>query len=140
MRRLTSLSIRGLSVASFSIFLLLSLLVIPASAAGWHHGRVFIAPYAGWDDWGWGGGPYWNDYYYRVPTGKVKLEHVAADDQVYLNGSFAGRAEDLGTMRLLPGRYNLEIKDKGKDVLKESIFVTSDHTLKLNVGDKVHQS
>jgi hypothetical protein len=108
-------------------------------------GGYYYYPDNDWDlnwglDWGWGsGGPFWNDYpayYYQNRTGKIKLEDVSKSDKVYIDGAFVGRADKLGTLRLRPGTYTLTIKNHGRDVYSQRVYVTRDRTLKLEVRDQ----
>lgn len=142
---------KGLAVGSLSAVFLMLPLGITASAAERDHdrgNRVFLYhPYAGWGDWGWGlgwgggwgswwpypGYPYW---YHGPDTGKIKLEQVDHKDRVYLDGAFAGTAGEVGTMKLKPGRYDVEVRHNGKDVLNDHVYVIAGKTIKLDVGDK----
>jgi len=92
-----------------------------------------------WDRWGWGNywWPYYNEPYgYQPDTGKIKLEQVDKNDQVYVNGAFAGDAGHLKTMHLPAGSYSVEVKHDGKNVINERVYVTAGKTIKLTVGDK----
>ncbi len=107
--------------------------------------------------WGWGWNGYWNSFWnvpyesnpfwegpyetYKPIYGKIKLEHVDKQDNVFLDGSFIGSAGGVKTIKLREGLYSLEIKHWGKDalwdtdVLKEQVSVIAGKTIKLNVGD-----
>jgi hypothetical protein len=132
---------------------LMALMTLPVSVSAANRHGYF--PY-GWG-WGWNGcwGPYWTGPYefypfwegpyetYEPVNGKIKLEHVDEQDNVFLDGSFIGTAGDVKTIKLRAGLHSLEIKHWGKDalwdkdVLKERVFIVASKTIKLNVGDKV---
>ncbi len=124
---------------------LIALMALPVSAAAQKSGYF---PYG----WGWYWGPSWNGPYphwegpyetYEPTKGKIKLEHVDKQDNVFLDGSYIGTAGDVKTIKLGGGVHSLEVKHWGKnalwdkDVLKERVFVIAGKTIKLNVGDEV---
>jgi hypothetical protein len=142
---------KGLAIGSMIGLLLL----LPVSAFNAERGHdldnrraVYSHRFSDWDGWawgwgsGWGWGWGWGPYYYypwwyhRSDTGKIKLEHVDGHDQVYINGAFTGKASDVKTLQLKPGRYLVEVRHDGKDVLKDQVYVTLDRTVKLDVGDR----
>lgn len=133
----------------------LLLMTLPVSAADQSHGEfhedhdhdrgIIVSPYFGsrffYDPWlaspyGWYGayGPY--GFYgtspqYHWDIGKLKLTTNVEDADVYLNGAFAGKAEDLKTIRLRPGKYHLKVSAPGYEPLKRQIFVVRGKTLKV---------
>jgi hypothetical protein len=138
--RLSSRARKTLCVCAFAITLCAFPFTSSALARGRGHGFVyggFYAPY-GWG-WGWGG-PFWGDYtwapYYWDYTGTVKLENVSKSDAVYINGSYAGRADKLHSIYLNPGSYSIMVKNNGKTILDQRVYVVTGKTIKLEVGDK----
>ena len=124
-------------------------MALPISAAAAHkHGYY---PYG----WGWDLGPSLNEPYELSPfwegpyeayvpiNGKIKLQHVDKQDNIFLDGSFIGTVGDVKTIKLCGGVHSLEIKHWGKDalwdktVLNEQVSVIAGKTIKLNVGDAV---
>jgi len=127
-------------------FALVGLLMLPSavSAEAREHfrggGRVAVVPsyslyypYWGWG-WGWGWGPYW-DYgpYYYESTGKIKIKDYNKFDEVYINGAYAGTVDKLKSIKLNPGRYTVEIKQQGKDILNRSVYVIAGQTVQIDV-------
>jgi len=126
---------------------LMALMTLPVSAAARKHGYY---PYG----WGWPSSPsldgsydlspIWEGPYeaYEPIHGKIKLEHVDKQDNVFLDGSFIGTVGDVKTIKLRGGFHTLEIKHWGKDalwdkdVLNEQVSVIAGKTIKLNVGDE----
>ncbi len=116
---------------------------IAAQAHGWgrdfgYRGGIYYYPDYDWD-WGWGGPFGWGGYpgyYYENTTGTVKLGNVSKTDQVYINGSYAGEAKKLGSIHLDPGVYTVTVKNNGRDVLTQQVYVALDKTVKLEVRDK----
>jgi hypothetical protein len=116
----------------------------PASAAarGFHRGghRVIVPHYSyiypdwGWG-WGWWGYPSWgySPYYYEG-TGRVKIHDHNKYDQVYINGAYAGRVEKLKNIKLEPGHYTIEIRQQGKVLVNQSIYVVADKTVDIDVA------
>ncbi len=142
---------KGLKVGlvMLGVFLLTAL---PVSAAGRFHDRdhdgfrggIIVRPFFGprffyspffYGPYGWSG-PY--GYYgaypgYHSNAGKLKLKTNVKDADVYLNGAFAGKAEDLKSIWLRPGEYNLEVSADGYQTLTQKIYVVRGKTLKLDV-------
>jgi len=63
----------------------------------------------------------------------VHIKSPDSNAQVFINGSFAGRAHDLKRFYLVPGTYNIEQRI-GTDVQKQRIYVLANRTLKLEFG------
>ncbi len=131
---------------------LMAMMALPVSASVVHRHGYY--PY-GWG-WGWNGywDPFWSSPYefypfwegpyetYEPIDGKIKLEHVDKQDNVFVDGSYIGSAGDVKTIKLRKGIHSLEIKHWGKnalwdtDVLNEQISVIAGKTLRVNVGDE----
>jgi PEGA domain len=102
----------------------------------------YIRPY-----WGTAWGPYWGSYWgpgwpywggYWVPsnvvhpnTGVVKLDTKVKDAQVFINGAYAGTTHEEKTMRLRPGKYNIEIREAGQARFAEDVYVVAGQTVHL---------
>jgi hypothetical protein len=65
--------------------------------------------------------------------GEVHIKSPDSNAQIFINGSFAGRAHDLKRFYLVPGTYNIEQRI-GTDVQKQRIYVLANRTLKLEFG------
>lgn len=85
-------------------------------------------------------GPYYSPYYpgyaygYGYGGGEVKLSVEPKFARVYVDGAFAGNAEDLKHLRLKPGTYDLSISAPGRASYRERIYVLSGKTLKIRVA------
>ena len=121
-------------------------LALPAHAEGGRHGRagfggrtIIIQPYSAWGwGYGWGWYPYWGAYYppyvyEKDDRGSVKIDDHNKSDQVYINGAFAGSIDKTHSFKLKPGRYEIQIRQNGKQVLSEQVYVISGKTVKLKV-------
>jgi hypothetical protein len=98
---------------------------------------------AAWSPYYWS--PFWNYYapmyysgfypgYLRSPgpaMGEVKLT-APEDAEVYLNGAFAGAADDLKTIWLEPGAYDVEVRPRTGDAYTRRIYVLSGKRLKID--------
>jgi len=119
-------------------------LILPATAAarerfavGFGFGAPFY-PYYGYGAYpyyGYGYAPYgygygYGPYGYGRQMGEVHIKSPNSNAQIYINGSFAGRAHDLKTIYLAPGTYNVEQRI-GSDVQKERIYVLANRSLKI---------
>ena len=113
--------------------------MLPYQAAARGRFGVFVGPRLA--PYGWYGG--WNDPYFYGPyayggyavapnTGEVKLETHAKDAQVFVNGSYAGTAGKLKTMRLRPGTYTIELRAPGHARYAEKIYVIAGKKIVLN--------
>ncbi|HTY62515.1 MAG TPA: hypothetical protein VMG30_09685 [Acidobacteriota bacterium] len=99
-------------------------------------GRVILVPRYSYyyPYWGWGwGGPFWNygPYYYES-VGWVKIKDHNRSDEVLVNGAFAGTVDKLKTLKLAPGKYAIQIRRDGKDLLSRDIYVVVGKTLQIN--------
>jgi hypothetical protein len=126
-----------------------TLLFVPATAAAQVHLGVYggwYGPY-GYGYWGpyyspYGWGPYWGPYYGPYgyygyygpnPLGEVRIKSPDKNAGIYINGAYAGRAGDLKRFYLKPGTYTIEQRIGG-DVQKQSIYVISNRTVKIEFG------
>jgi hypothetical protein len=100
--------------------------------------RVFVAPSFGW---GWYGPypapyaypyPYWAPYgYYAPAAGTVKFDTNVKDAEVYVNGAYAGTVDQLKTMHLLPGDYDIQLRAPGRKQFDERVYVAPGKTVHL---------
>ena len=65
--------------------------------------------------------------------GQVKLRTDQGNADVYIDGAYAGTAQDLKSIWLEPGVYNLEVKAEQRSPFSKRIYVLSGKTLKLNI-------
>lgn len=113
-------------------------------------GYPYFGGYPYWADFGPYYSPFWGYYtpfYYpmfspgfvngfaRGPgMGEVKLRAEPPRAEVYLDGAYAGTADDLKTMWLEPGKYNLEVKADGRTAFNRNIYVLSGKSLKIDAA------
>jgi len=133
---------RTLALAALVLCLMLILLT-PASARvgvgvgfyGGYYGPFY--PYGYYGPWGYPYGPYAYAPYgygpygygpYGRPAGEVHIKSPNGDAQIFINGSFAGRARDLKHIYLAPGTYTVEQRI-GSDVQKERIYVLANRNV-----------
>ena len=81
-------------------------------------------------------GPYYSPYYppaagYGYGRGEIKLSVEPKYARVYLDGAFAGQAEDLKHIYLAPGVHNLSLSAPGRANYAERIYVLSGKTIKI---------
>jgi hypothetical protein len=82
-------------------------------------------------------GPVWRPYYgyygyYGYPAGgEVKLDTKVKNAEVFVDGAFAGTTHQAKSMRLRPGRYNIEIREAGVTKFVQEIYVVAGKTLHL---------
>ena len=124
------------AIALLSLFFL-----VPAASAHFRGGFVGgYGPGWGWYGPGWGWyGPYgwgWGYGYGYAPvpnSGQVKIENVAKDALVYVDGGYAGTAGKLKKFSLRPGSHNIELRDpSGHAFHQEKIQVLPGKTLEIN--------
>jgi hypothetical protein len=72
----------------------------------------------------------------REGTGEVRLENIAEDAAVFVNGGYAGLAGDLRKFRLHPGAYTLRIEADGKEPFETRLYVLTGKTLRVRPGDR----
>ncbi len=77
----------------------------------------------------------------RPATAEVKLEVQPADAAVYIDGKFAGNADDVDDLRLPPGRHRIEVVRPGRTTFEKDIEVSAGQSLVLKVAlDKTTES
>ncbi|HUK30710.1 MAG TPA: hypothetical protein VLV89_06320 [Candidatus Acidoferrum sp.] len=109
-----------------AIALLALMMLAPMASA--QRGRVVIRGGIGFGGYwgpGWYGGPYyWAPYGYYVgpPSGEVKLTAPAKDDQVFIDGSYAGQAGKMKHFNLTTGTHTIAVRDISGE---NTIFQTS---------------
>jgi len=110
--------------------------------------RVIITPGFGYGYPGYWGGyydPYWaygrGLGYYGYPdydyynTGKVKFDHASKDAQVFINGAYAGTVSQLKSFRLEPGDYSIEVRDQGRDLFSQRVYVVRGKTIHADLAN-----
>ncbi len=122
------------------------MLLLPAMASA----RVFVGfggpvyggywggPYGYWGPYGYPDGPYgYPGYGYPGyggrPLGEVHIKTPVSDAEIYINGSFAGRAHDVKRIYLATGTYRIEQRI-GTDVQKQRIYVTAYRKINVEFG------
>ena len=125
------------AIALLSLFIL-----VPAASAHFRGGFVGVyGPGWGWYGPGWGWyGPYggwgWGYPYGYAPApnaGQVRLENVAKDALVYVDGGYAGTAGKLKKFALRAGDHNVELRDPSGHVFhQEKINVLAGKTLEIH--------
>lgn len=90
-----------------------------------------LAPITASAQWGpWR--PYYGGYYYGYPLGgEVRLDTKVKNADVFLDGAYAGTTHQAKTMRLRPGRYNIEIREAGVTKYVQEVYVVAGKTLHL---------
>ncbi len=73
---------------------------------------------------------YFTGYAYQPGMGNVKIQAGEKDATVFLDGALAGPVQQLKSIWLEPGVYNLELRE-GKERLTQKIYVLSGKTLKV---------
>lgn len=81
--------------------------------------------------WGWGYAPF-----YPLPrtavSGEIKLQSADKNAEVFIDGAFAGMADDLKSFWLEPGVYDLKIKNASGGLYQKRLYVLSGKTLKVS--------
>jgi hypothetical protein len=127
-------------VLKVSAIALLSLIfLVPAASAHFRGGFVgSYGPGWGWYGPGWGWyGPYgWGypyDYSPAPNVGEVKIENVAKDALVYVDGGYAGTAGKLKKFALRPGNHDIELRDpSGHAFHQERVHVIPGKTVEIH--------
>jgi hypothetical protein len=71
----------------------------------------------------------------RGPSmGEIKLQAEPVTASVFINDAYAGRAQDLKSMSLEPGVYNLRIETDGRPSFTRRLYVLSGKTLKVEAN------
>jgi len=119
--------------------------VRPASvtvSGGYWSGPLY--PYYAWGYYPWGYYPpfgWWPyDGFYPPPfyttpqpaMGQVKIQTPDKNAEIYLNGAYAGVAQDLRNIWLEPGVYQLEVRSSSRAKWEKRIYVLSGKTLKVH--------
>ena len=65
--------------------------------------------------------------------GEIKLQAEPMTASVFINDAYAGRVQDLRSMSLEPGVYNLRIETAGCPGFAQRVYVLSGKTLKIEV-------
>lgn len=63
--------------------------------------------------------------------GEVRLDSSEKNAEVYIDGAYAGIAQDLRSLWLEPGAYDLELKAEGYQSYKKRIYVLSEKSLRI---------
>jgi len=66
--------------------------------------------------------------------GEVRLLTSEKTAAIFLDGAYAGVAEDLKSIWLEPGAYTLEVQGHGNERFKKRIYVLSGKTVKVNAA------
>jgi hypothetical protein len=77
-------------------------------------------------------GPYWGPGYPAYAAGQVKIDTKSKEDEIFINGAFAGSTKDSKTFHLRPGTYTIEVRHAGQPELNEQVFVAGGKTLHLH--------
>ncbi|NLT65360.1 MAG: PEGA domain-containing protein [Acidobacteria bacterium] len=93
---------------------------------------LYSQPYWGWGPY-WGYNPYYYPYYYYDPRGTIDLESTNETDQVYINGAYAGTVDDLDTIWLNPGKYNVKIVRGNRILVQRDVYVVSGEEVDIDV-------
>lgn len=71
----------------------------------------------------------------RGPSmGEIKLQADPMTASVFINDAYAGRVQDLRSMSLEPGVYNLRIETEGRPGFSRRVYVLSGKTLKIEAN------
>jgi hypothetical protein len=71
----------------------------------------------------------------RGPSmGEIKLQAVPVTASVFINDAYAGQVQDLRSMSLEPGVYNLRIETEGRPGFARRVYVLSGKTLKIEAN------
>lgn len=105
---------------------------------------VGIRPMIGFG-YGYGYGPYWGGPYWgpapyyssfvvsaRPSTGAVKFDTNEKSANVFVNDAFVGTVEQVKTLHLIPGTYEIQVTEPGRASFGEKVFVAPGATLKLH--------
>ncbi len=74
---------------------------------------------------------YYSGFSRSSGMGEVKLQAPAKTAEVFLDGAYAGIADDLKSIWLEPGAYGLEVKGQGNATFKKRIYVLSGKTVRV---------
>jgi hypothetical protein len=92
------------------------------------YGGIFGAPYVG-------AAPVYREQVTRTAAGGVRVQVNPQDTEVYLDGGFAGVADDFDGMtqslRVSPGAHDIALKHAGRETHKVRVYVGPDQSLKI---------
>src|SRR5262249_21853906 len=77
---------------------------------------------------------FYSGFAYGAGMGEVRLRTDLKDAEVFLDGAYAGVAENLKRMWLQPGAYNLEVKAQSRTPFDRRIYVLSGKTLRIEAA------
>jgi hypothetical protein len=131
------------------ILFFVCLLTVPLSAlAEEHHAggfsgnrTVVVRSTPGWG-WGGWGNPFWGGFYpyYTIDNrGKVKIKGADKYDQVFLNGAYAGTVEKVKSIRLDPGKYSIQVRQQGRDLVNRAVYVITGKTVEIHVNPDLNE-
>ncbi len=111
-----------------------ALMTLAPSAPAAVRGFISVGPrWGGWYGPDWGPGPYWGPTYVVNPNlGEIKLDTKVKDAQVFINGAYAGTTHENKTMHLRPGSYNVEIREGGRTMFAQRLYVAVGKTIKIH--------
>jgi hypothetical protein len=97
------------------------------------HGGFVYDPFWGWGPYyPYGGYPYGGYAYFGRPSADVKVEVTPKQAEVYVDGFYAGRAEDFnGIFKRLhtsPGGHAITLRLEGYKTVTENVYVRPDST------------
>jgi hypothetical protein len=119
------------------------------------YGRFYGSPYWGPPYYGYYKSPFWSPSwqtyfpyggmglsglypaynFQRGPgMGEIKLQAEPMTASVFINDAYAGRVQDLRSMSLEPGVYNLRIETEGRPGFARRVYVLSGKTLKIEAN------
>jgi PEGA domain len=134
----------ALSKRSALLAALILLTWVGTADAQWRRGPVVIRP--GFVHTPFFYDPFWAPYYsyypyaaypYAAPETAVRVEVKPKQAEVYVDGYYAGIADDLGgifkNLRTTPGGHEISIRLAGYKTVNQSIYVAPGSTLKLKL-------
>ncbi|PYV37273.1 MAG: hypothetical protein DMG06_28520 [Acidobacteria bacterium] len=94
----------------------------PSSYYWWPYYDLAFAPYHP---------GFYNGFARSSGMGEVKLQNTQRGAEVFIDGAYAGFAEDLKSIWLDPGAYELEVKATDSQSFKKRIYVLSGKTVRI---------
>lgn len=133
---------------------------VESSKIHWHLGTISVGaayssgpyyppygfyPYGpyGWYPGGWVGSAFWyplwggypfypaGSFAYNGGRGELRLAADPRQAEVYIDGAYAGTADQLKTMWLDPGAYDLTVSAKDREAFHQRVYVLSGKSLKI---------
>ena len=75
-------------------------------------------------------GPYETPGYIAYAgLGELKIDTKSKEDEIFINGAFAGSTRDSKTFHLRPGTYTVEVRQGGQPQVNEQVFMAAGKTL-----------